>query len=72
MTVYTTSQARERLADVLNDAERDGSVRIRRDDGREFDVVPIERGASPLDVAGAGLDLSTEDVLNAIREGRER
>ncbi len=72
MTVYTYSQARQRLSDVLNEAERDGSVRIRRRDGREFELVPVERSDSPLDVEGAGLDLSAEEIVSAIRETRER
>ena len=72
MTVYTYSQARQRLSSVLDEAERDGAVRIRRRDGREFDLVPVQRSASPLDVTGAGLDLTADEILSAIREGRER
>ena len=72
MTVYTYSEARQRLSSVLDEAERDGSVRIRRRDGREFDLVLVERSTSPLDVEGAGLDLTADEILAAIREGRER
>ena len=72
MTVYTYSEARQRLASVLDEAERDGSVRIRRRDGREFELVPIRQTASPFDVDGADLDLTADEIVSAIREGRER
>ena len=72
MTVYTYSQARQRLASVLDEAERDGSVRIRRRDGREFELVPVDREGSPFDVEGAGLDLSAEEIVAAVKETRER
>lgn len=72
MTVYTYSQARQRLSAVLEEAERDGSVRIRRRDGQEFELVPVERTTSPLDVEGAGLDLTADEIVEAIRQGRER
>lgn len=72
MTVYTYSEARQRLSAVLDEAERDGSVRIRRSDGREFELVPIERASSPFEVESADLDLTTEEIVSAIREVRER
>lgn len=72
MTVYTYSQARQRLSSVLDEAERDGSVRIRRRDGREFELVPVERASSPFDVEGAGLDLTAEEIVAAVRESRDR
>ena len=72
MTVYTYSEARQRLSSVLNRAEREGAVRIRRRDGREFELLPVERAASPFDVEGAGLDLTAEEIVAAVREGRDR
>ena len=72
MTVYTYSQARQRLSSVLDEAERDGSVRIRRRDGREFELVPVAQTASPFDVEAPGLDLSPEDIVSAVRATRDR
>ena len=72
MTVYTYSEARQRLSSVLDRAEREGAVRIRRRDGREFELLPVERAASPFDVEGAGLDLTAEEIVAAVREGRDR
>ena len=70
MTTYTASQVRDRFASVLDEAERDGAVRIRREDGREFDLVPVR--PSPFDVEDAGLDLTADEIVAAIHQGRER
>ena len=40
MTVYTFSQARQRLAALLKQARQQGEVRIRRRDGQVFVVDP--------------------------------
>ncbi len=72
MTVYTYSEARQQLSSVLDEAERSGAVRIRRRDGREFELLPVERVASPFDVEGAGLDLTAAEIVAAVRETRTR
>jgi prevent-host-death family protein len=48
MNVYTYSEARRNLASVLDEAERDGEVRITRRDGRTFSLRPAPTG-SPFD-----------------------
>ena len=51
MKAYTYSEARENFASVLEEAERDGAVEIRRRDGAIFRISPARRSkASPLDV----------------------
>jgi PHD/YefM family antitoxin component YafN of YafNO toxin-antitoxin module len=40
MKEYTYSEARQRLASLLNSARTDGAVRIRRRDGQRFIVRP--------------------------------
>lgn len=72
MKVYTYSEARQRLASVLDEARKGGEVRIKRRDGAEFIVTPVQTAGSPLDVEGANLDWSREEIVAAIREGRER
>jgi prevent-host-death family protein len=76
MNVYTYSEARRRLSDVLNEAERTGEVRIKRRGGGEFVLRPVRREASPFEAAGPALEtrrpLSKEDIVNAVRDGRER
>jgi antitoxin Phd len=72
MKVYTYSEARQRLARLLDEAFREGRVQIRRRDGRTFTVTPVQVARSPLDVPGLRCDLTTEDIVEAVRIGRER
>ena len=72
MNVYTYSEARQRLASLLEQAAREGEVRIKRRDGQVFVVRPEARKSSPLDVEGVDLDISAEEILRFIQEGRER
>ena len=41
MKLYTYSAARQRLAEVLEEASREGEVQIRRQDGRIYAVTPV-------------------------------
>jgi antitoxin (DNA-binding transcriptional repressor) of toxin-antitoxin stability system len=72
MKVYTYSEARQRLARVLDEARTGGEVRIKRRDGSEFAVRPVTPGKSPLDVPGVDAGLDKAEILAAIRESRER
>lgn len=72
MQVYTYSEARQKLAMVLEQAERAGKVLIRRKDGRTFALVPEKNVASPLDVPTIKASLSTQEIVDIVREGRER
>ncbi|MBI4219290.1 MAG: hypothetical protein HY682_04025 [Chloroflexi bacterium] len=72
MKVYTLSEARKRLARLLEEARRRAEVRIRRRDGSEFTLRYVRPGRSPLDVPGVDAELTREDILAAIRESRER
>jgi hypothetical protein len=67
---YTFSQARQRLASLLDEASREGEVQIRRRDGRSFVVQPVVEDRSPLDVPAVSTGLTTLDVLALVREGR--
>lgn len=73
MNVYTFSEARQKLATVLDEAQRKGAVRIKRRDGSEFEVAPVRSQASPLDVQGVDLGLSAEEIVSAVPgDARER
>ncbi|MCH8485855.1 MAG: type II toxin-antitoxin system Phd/YefM family antitoxin [Candidatus Cyclonatronum sp.] len=72
MKVYTYSQARQQLAQLLDDAREDGQAQIRRRDGQTFVIKPLEEKKSPLDVAGVSSDLSLDEINTFVREGRER
>ena len=55
MRAYTYSEARQNLASLLETAQRDGAVRIRRKDGRSFVLPPETSANSPLDARGSTL-----------------
>jgi hypothetical protein len=58
---------------VLDEAERDGAVEIRRRDGTVFRILPLRPGAaSPLDVKGVKVRMRAGDLTAIVREGRER
>jgi hypothetical protein len=70
MNVYTYTEARQKLAKVLDQAAEEGEVRIKRQDGRVFVVKVQQVEKSPLDVAGIDLGISTGEILKYIEEGR--
>lgn len=72
MNVYTFSEARQKLANLLECANKDGEVQIKRRDGQKFVVKPLQLKKSPLDVRGIKLKISTKDIVNIVREIRER
>lgn len=70
-TVYTYSEARQNLASLLEKAIREGEVRVRSKDGQTFVITPEVVSGSPLDVEGVDLNLSREDIVAFIHEGRK-
>ena len=75
MRVFNYSEARQNFTTVLNTALKE-EVIIRRKDGSRFKIVPVdagrEKGKSPLEVVkGTKADVSTQELLETIREGRE-
>jgi antitoxin Phd len=70
MKIYTYSEARQRLAKLLDQATREGAVRIRRRDGRTFIIRPERLNRSPLEVEGVDLGVTTNEIVDFIREGR--
>jgi hypothetical protein len=70
MIVYTYSEARQKLADLLEEAAREGEVKIRRKDGQMFVVRPEPREGSFLDVPGIDLGMTAEEIVQFIQEGR--
>jgi hypothetical protein len=71
MKLYTFTQARQQLATVLDEALREEVV-IRRRNGDQFCVVPRQTPASPFDVPPVRSSATTNDILEALRESRER
>jgi hypothetical protein len=76
MKQYTYSEARQQLATLLDEVAEYGEVKIRRRDGSVFSVRMQETSddCSPLDVPGVQTNpgVSSEDIVAALRESRER
>ncbi|NVM25076.1 MAG: type II toxin-antitoxin system Phd/YefM family antitoxin [Desulfobacterales bacterium] len=72
MTIYTFSEARQKLASVLEKAKTDGRVLVKRKDGSLFAIQPVSKKESPLDVEGIDIGLSADEIVGIVREVRER
>lgn len=70
MIVYTYSEARQKLAQVLDQVLQQGEVRIKRRDGQVFIIKPEKRTGSPLDVPGINTSLNASEIVEFIQEGR--
>jgi hypothetical protein len=72
MKIYNYSQARQNFSLLLNTALKE-EVIITRKDGSKFKIVPFveKKNNSPFDIDGIDSDVTTKDILNIIREGRE-
>ena len=69
MKVYTYSQARQRLSEVLDTAIRE-EVLIRRRGRETFSLVYKKPSKSPFDVPGVKTKATTRDIVDAVRESR--
>ncbi len=72
MKVFTYSEARQNLSKLLSMAPKE-EIEIRRKDGSVF-MLKSKRGKakSPFDVAGVKSSATTADILDAVRESRQR
>lgn len=71
MKVFTYSEARQRLAELL-DLARQEDVIISRRGGESFVLSRRKNSGSPLDVPPVKTRATTADILRAVRESRER
>ena len=71
MKQFTYSQARQQLSAVLDTARKEEVVITRRG-GDSFRLSYKKAAKSPFDVPGVKTDVSTQDILNAVRESREK
>jgi antitoxin Phd len=72
MKEYTYSEARQRLSALLDEAQREGAVCIRRRDGQTFFLKPAQNMQSPLDIKGLNLNITREEIVEYIHEGRRK
>jgi antitoxin (DNA-binding transcriptional repressor) of toxin-antitoxin stability system len=73
MKVFNYSEARQNFSNLLNTALKEEVV-VKRRDGSRFKIVPITENVtkSPFDVPGIEASISSSEILDIIREGRER
>jgi len=72
MKTFTFSEARQRFASVLEKAKIEGRVLIKRKDGSLFEIHPVPKMDSPLNIKGVNLDLSADEIVDVVREIRKR
>jgi len=72
MQIYTYSEAKRKLSNVLDKAESIGKVIIRRKDGKSFALIPEKPRRSPLDVPSIHADVSTVELVGIVRKGRRK
>jgi antitoxin Phd len=70
MVVYTYSEARQKLASLLDQVLQEGEVRIKRRDGQIFVVKLEAEQGSPFDVPGIDLEISATEIIQFIEESR--
>lgn len=71
MKVYTYSDARQQLAALLDEASKEGEVRIRRRDGSVFAVRPLREAVSPLDIPSVKARLRPGELQEILDEARQ-
>lgn len=72
MKVFTYSEARQNLSKILILAQKE-EIEIRRKDGSVFSLRSKKRTSkSPFDVPGIKTNATTSDILEAVRESRDR
>ncbi len=71
MQTYHEDQ-QQNLSFLLEQAQRQGEIRIQRTDGQIFVLKPEKEKRSALDVPSVKLNVSSEEIVQFIREGRER
>lgn len=69
--MQTVLEDQKNLSSLLELASSEGEVRIKRQNGQVFLLKPEQAGRSALDVEGINLNVSTEEIVEFIREGRE-
>jgi antitoxin (DNA-binding transcriptional repressor) of toxin-antitoxin stability system len=72
MHVYTFSEAQQNFSALLDQAKDEGAVQITRNDGQLFMLTPAAPKKSPLDVTGVDLNMTTDEIVDFVREGRDR
>jgi hypothetical protein len=69
---FNHTQASHDFPAIIDDARKNGLAMIRWLDGTLFSLRPEFLEKSPFDVPGVKIDITRDEILSIIREGRER
>ncbi len=72
MQIYSYSEVEQQLSTIFDLAQKNGKVLIQQNDGRVFALKPEKMNTSPLDVPSIKANISTQEIVDIIRSGRER
>jgi len=72
MNTYTYSEARQNLSSILDKAKNEGPVIISRKDGSVFELRALLKEKSPLDVKGIKISINKDEIIDIIKEIRQR
>jgi prevent-host-death family protein len=72
MKEYSFTEARQNFASILDEAKKTGVVCIKKKNGESFYIKPVISKKSPLDIKGVNLGISSSDIVDIVRSGRER
>jgi hypothetical protein len=71
--MYTSSEIQKQLPTLLKKALSEGQLIFKTQDGQVFVISPVPSiKESPFEVRSIKLDITTSDILQAIRESRTR
>ncbi|MGW8257879.1 MAG: hypothetical protein ACWGMZ_10375 [Thermoguttaceae bacterium] len=70
MKIFNDNEAKQNLEQILGEAQKEGAVGIRQQDGQTFILRPENIPESPLDVPGLNMSITTEEIIGFIHEGR--
>jgi hypothetical protein len=71
--IYSYFEAQEQLESLLERALNEGQVKLKSQDGRIFTIRPDRTlKSSPFDVRSLKLPIGKSDIMEAIRDSRER
>jgi len=72
MQTYSYTQANRDFSAIVNDAKENGLAMIQWLDGTLFSLRPETAEKSPFDVPGVKVDITRDEIVSIVREGRER
>jgi len=72
MKEYSFTEARQHFASILDEAKKEGVVCVKKRDGEAFYIKPAMPRKSPLDIKGVELGITSSEIVDAVRESRER